>query len=58
MSYLVKSLLTSVVVLVTASMVGLHGMKRLRFGFLNRYGEVISGLLLTAVGLAMALLAH
>jgi hypothetical protein len=50
--------LTSVVVLVTASMVGLHGMKRLRFGFLNRYGEVISGLLLTAVGVAMILLAH
>ena len=48
--------LTSVVVLVTASLVGYQGLKRLKLGFLNRYGEVISGLLLIALGLGMLLL--
>lgn len=47
---------TSVVVLVGASLAGYQGMRRLRLEFLNRYGEVISGLLLTLVGAAMILL--
>lgn len=45
--------LTSVVVLVTASVAGYHGLRQVRLGFLNRYGEVVSGLLLTFIGLLM-----
>ena len=47
---------TSVIVLVGASLLAYGGLKHLRLTFLNKYGEVISGLLLTLVGLAMILL--
>jgi ABC-type nickel/cobalt efflux system permease component RcnA len=47
---------TSTVVLVGASILGYKGLQRFRFPFLNKYGEVISGLLLTVVGLLMILL--
>jgi putative Mn2+ efflux pump MntP len=49
---------TSIAILVGASLLGYQGMKRLRLDFLNRYGEVISGILLTVVGLLMILLQH
>ena len=48
--------LTSVVVLVAASLLGYQGMKRINLPFLNRYGEVISGLLIAALGLIMLIL--
>ncbi len=48
--------LTSVFVLVTASVLGYKGLKHFRLNFLNKYGEVISGVLLLLVGLAMILL--
>ena len=47
---------TSVMVLVGASLLGYQGMKRFQLGFLDRYGEVISGLLIAALGLFLALL--
>ncbi len=47
---------TSVIVLVGASVLAYSGLKHLRLTFLNKYGEVISGLLITLVGLTMILL--
>jgi nickel/cobalt exporter len=49
---------TSIVVLVGASVLGFQGMRRLRLGILDRYGEVISGLLIFVLGLVMVLLEH
>ena len=47
---------TSIIVLVSASVLAYKGLKHFRLNFLNQYGEVISGLLLTLVGLLMILL--
>lgn len=47
---------TSIVVLVSASLLGYQGMQRLNLDFLNRYGEVVSGALIAALGLVMLLL--
>jgi len=49
---------TSIVVLTGASVLGYQGMKWLNLVFLERYGEVISGLLIALVGLFMLLLGH
>jgi nickel/cobalt exporter len=48
--------LTSIIVLVSASLLAFKGLRHFRLNFLNKYGEVISGLLLTLVGLLMILL--
>lgn len=45
--------ITSIVVLVSASMLGYQGMRRLDLAFLDRYGEVVSGLLIAVLGLLM-----
>ena len=47
---------TSIVVLVSASLLGYQGMRRLNLDFLNRYGEVVSGALIAALGLLIVLL--
>ena len=47
---------TSVLVLVSASLLGYQGMRRLNLDFLNRYGEVVSGLLIAGLGLLIVLL--
>ena len=47
---------TSIVVLVGASVLGFQGMRRLRLGLLDRYGEVISGLLIFVLGGVLVLL--
>jgi putative Mn2+ efflux pump MntP len=47
---------TSIVVLVSASLLGYQGMRRLNLDFLNRYGEVVSGLLIAALGLLIVVL--
>ena len=47
---------TSIVVLVSASLLGYQGMRRLNLDFLNRYGEVVSGALIAVLGLLMVLL--
>jgi nickel/cobalt transporter (NicO) family protein len=47
---------TSILVLVSASLLGYQGMRRLNLDFLNRYGEVVSGLLIAGLGLLIVLL--
>jgi len=49
---------TSIAVLVAATIVGYRGVHRLRLGFLDRYGEVLSGLLIAAVGALLIFLEH
>jgi ABC-type nickel/cobalt efflux system permease component RcnA len=48
--------LTSIAVLVTATLVGYQGMRRLNLDFLDRWGEPLSGLLIAGLGLVMVLL--
>lgn len=48
--------ITSIVVLVGASVLGFQGLRRVRLGFLDRYGEVVSGLLIALLGAVMVLL--
>ncbi|MGD8375746.1 MAG: hypothetical protein PVF68_06360 [Acidobacteriota bacterium] len=49
---------TSIAVLVAATTLGYRGIHRIRLGFLDRYGEVLSGLIIALLGVVLIVLEH